>query len=72
MAERSDPKVTLIHPAALVKGPPLPVPGIKADRTVYVTMRDGVKLAVDLCRPERDGDTRRRRARGRPIPMAGR
>jgi predicted acyl esterase len=34
--------------------PPLP-PGVKLDENVFVTMRDGVKLAVDVYRPEPDG-----------------
>ena len=34
--------------------PPLP-PGIKLEPNVYVTMRDGVKLAVDIYRPEKEG-----------------
>ncbi len=34
--------------------PPLP-PGVKLDENVYVTMRDGVKLAVDVYRPEAEG-----------------
>lgn len=34
--------------------PPLPS-GIKLDENVYVTMRDGVKLAVDIYRPKAEG-----------------
>ena len=34
--------------------PPLP-PGVKLDENVYVTMRDGVKIAVDVYRPEAEG-----------------
>jgi len=30
-------------------------PGIRLEENVYVTMRDGVKLAVDVYRPEKDG-----------------
>ncbi len=55
MAESDKPVVTLIHPAALVKAPPVPVPGIKVLENVYVTMRDGVRLAVDVYLPEQDG-----------------
>jgi putative CocE/NonD family hydrolase len=33
----------------------VPVPGIRVAENVYVTMRDGVKLAVDVYRPEQDG-----------------
>jgi uncharacterized protein len=49
------PKVELIHPAELVKAPPVAVPGIKVNANVYVTMRDGVRLAVDVYLPEQDG-----------------
>ncbi len=34
--------------------PPLP-PGMKLDENVYVTMRDGIKIAVDVYRPEAEG-----------------
>src|SRR4030042_4147144 len=34
--------------------PPIP-PGVKLDENVYVTMRDGIKLAVDIYRPEAEG-----------------
>ncbi len=34
--------------------PPLP-PGIKLDENVYVTMRDGIKIAVDIYCPETEG-----------------
>ncbi|MFH1950388.1 MAG: CocE/NonD family hydrolase [Pseudomonadota bacterium] len=33
---------------------PLP-PGIKLEENVFITMRDGVKLAVDVYRPEKEG-----------------
>ncbi len=36
-----------------VRGPL--APGIKLDENVYVTMRDGVKIAVDVYRPEAEG-----------------
>jgi len=36
-----------------VRGP-LPA-GVKLDENVYVTMRDGVKIALDIYRPEADG-----------------
>jgi predicted acyl esterase len=36
-----------------VRGPL--VPGIKLDENVYVAMRDGIKLAVDIYRPEKEG-----------------
>ena len=45
----------LLYPEALVKAPPVPVPGIKVDENIYVTMRDGIRLAVDVFRPEADG-----------------
>ncbi len=53
--EDKNPDVTLIHPPELVQAPPVPVPGIEADANVYVTMRDGVRLAVDIYRPEQEG-----------------
>ena len=31
------------------------LPGIKLDENVYVTMRDGIKIAVDVYRPETEG-----------------
>ncbi len=34
--------------------PPLP-PGVKLEENVYVKMRDGVKIAVDIYRPEAEG-----------------
>lgn len=37
----------------VVRGP-LP-PGVKLDENVYVTMRDGIKLGVDIYRPEAEG-----------------
>ena len=40
-------------PYHAVRGP-LP-PGVKLDENVYVTMRDGIKLAVDIYRPEAEG-----------------
>ena len=43
---------------------PLP-PGIKLDENVYVTMRDGVKIAVDVYRPEAEG-----RYPGNPVDVA--
>lgn len=55
MGDDNKPAVTPIYPLALVKAPPVPVPGIKADVNVYVTMRDGVRLAVDVYRPEQEG-----------------
>ena len=36
-----------------VRGP-LP-PGVKLDENVYVTMRDGIKITLDIYRPEAEG-----------------
>lgn len=55
MAESENPAATFIHPAELVKPPSVPVPGIKVDENGYVAMRDGIRLAVDIYRPEADG-----------------
>ena len=43
-----------MYPAELVKAPP-PLPGVRLIENVYVTMRDGVKLAVDIFLPEKEG-----------------
>ena len=48
------PAVYPMYPAELVKAPP-PLPGVRVIENVYVTMRDGVKLAVDIFLPEKDG-----------------
>lgn len=53
--DRNKPAVTLHYPPELVKAPPVPVPGIKVDENIYVTMRDGIRLAVDVYRPGQDG-----------------
>jgi len=45
------PKASPIYPIARA---PLP-PGVKLDANVYVTMRDYVKIAVDIYRPEKEG-----------------
>jgi predicted acyl esterase len=50
----SSPAVKLIYPREIVK-PALPPLGVKLDENVYVTMRDGIKVAVDIYRPEADG-----------------
>ncbi len=39
--------------SSTVRGPL--VPGIKLDENVYVTMRDGIKLSVDIYRPDKEG-----------------
>lgn len=54
-SETPRPAVSPIHPPELVQAPPVPVAGIEVDADVYVTMRDGVRLAVDIYRPEQDG-----------------
>jgi len=53
--DNNEPKVTLNHPAELVEGPPMPVKGVKLDANVFVAMRDGIRLAVDVYRPEQEG-----------------
>jgi predicted acyl esterase len=49
--DSSVPKASPIYP--IVRAP-LPA-GIKLDANVYVTMRDYIKIAVDIYRPEKDG-----------------
>ncbi len=39
----------------LPKVTPLLPPGIKLEENVYVTMRDGIKIAADIYRPEKEG-----------------
>jgi uncharacterized protein len=48
------PAVTLRYPKELVRSPRPPA-GAVLDESVYVPMRDGIGLAVDVYRPERDG-----------------
>ena len=48
----SKPAVTPVYPQE-IKKPPLP--GVKLEENVYVVMRDGIKLAVDIYRPEAEG-----------------
>jgi len=50
----SKPSVTLRYPQALVRSP-VPPPGALLDEDVYVAMRDGIRLAVDVYRPEQAG-----------------
>jgi len=45
---------TPIYPEQLVR-PPEPPAGARLDGNVYVSMRDGVRLAVDIYRPEKEG-----------------
>ncbi|MFC1958001.1 CocE/NonD family hydrolase [Chloroflexota bacterium] len=37
-----------------VSRPPLP-PGVELEENIYITMRDGIKLAVDVYKPEKKG-----------------
>jgi predicted acyl esterase len=48
------PKVTYTYPEALVRPPEAPKGAVRIG-DVYVPMRDGVKLAVDIYRPEKEG-----------------
>ncbi len=48
------PRASLIYPAALVE-PAAPVDGVRLIENVYVAMRDGVRLAVDIFLPESEG-----------------
>ena len=48
------PAVSLTYPQALVRSPQ-PPPGVALDENVYVAMRDGVRLAVDVYRPAPGG-----------------
>ena len=50
----STPVASPIYPKELIRQA-LPPPGVKLDYNVYVPMRDGVKLAVDVYRPETEG-----------------
>ena len=45
---------TSVYPEPLVKAPP-PLPGVRTIENVYVTMRDGTRLAVDIYLPEKEG-----------------
>jgi len=50
----STPDTSPLYPEEIVR-PPLPPSRVKLDYNVYVTMRDGIKLAVDIYRPEAEG-----------------
>ena len=50
----SNPRVTYTYPEALVRPPEAPKGAVRIG-DVYVPMRDGVKLAVDIYRPEKEG-----------------
>jgi predicted acyl esterase len=54
MSDDSKPAVTFTYPEQLVR-PPEPPEGAVKDGDVYVTMRDGVRLAVDIYRPKKEG-----------------
>ena len=48
------PNSSPLYPRPLVDAPP-PLPGMRVMENVYVTMRDGVRLAVDIYLPESEG-----------------
>ncbi|MFH1489247.1 MAG: CocE/NonD family hydrolase, partial [Pseudomonadota bacterium] len=48
------PAVTLNYPGELVL-PPEPPAGARLRRSLYVTMRDGIRLAVDIYLPDKEG-----------------
>ncbi|OGA67295.1 MAG: hypothetical protein A3G81_25325 [Betaproteobacteria bacterium RIFCSPLOWO2_12_FULL_65_14] len=54
MAIDDKPALTPVYPTQLVMAP-IPVPGVRVIENVYVTMRDGVRLAVDIYLPKTDG-----------------
>jgi uncharacterized protein len=54
MAKDTRPAVTPLYPEALVRAP-APVSGVRVMENVYVTMRDGVRLAIDVFLPESAG-----------------
>ena len=54
MTNEQDPAVAPLYPEALVKAPS-PIPGIRVVENIYVTMRDGVRLAADVYMPEQEG-----------------
>ena len=54
MAHPDKPAVAPLYPEALVEAPPA-LPGMRVIENVYVSMRDGVRLAVDLYLPEAEG-----------------
>ena len=49
-----DPKVTYRYPAAYVRSPEPPA-GVVLDEHVYAPMRDGVKLCMDVYKPQAEG-----------------
>ena len=54
MGDDSRPDISYDYPAALARSPESPA-GIRKMADVYVTMRDGVKLCVDIYLPQDDG-----------------
>ena len=54
MPDESKPTVTPVYPPELVKAP-APAAGVRLIENVYVRMRDGVRLAVDIYMPEQEG-----------------
>jgi len=46
------PAVTTIYPGEIPKPD---MPGVKVEENIYVEMRDGVKLALDIYHPEKEG-----------------
>ncbi|MCC6474055.1 MAG: CocE/NonD family hydrolase [Burkholderiales bacterium] len=50
----SRPRVVPNYPEELVQAPP-PLPGVRAIENLYVAMRDGVKLALDVFLPQAEG-----------------
>lgn len=53
-SKSAKPTVRTIYPKELVH-PPAPPVGARLERSVYVEMRDGVRLAVDIYLPEKEG-----------------
>ena len=49
-----EPKLTLAYPKEFFPSPDVP-PGVRLEESVRVAMRDGIRLAVDIYRPEQDG-----------------
>jgi predicted acyl esterase len=54
MARKANPKITLTYPKEFFPSPE-PPSGVRLEENVRVAMRDGVRLAVDIYRPGRDG-----------------
>jgi predicted acyl esterase len=54
MARKANPKVTLTYPKEFFPSPE-PPPGVRLEENVRIAMRDGIRLAVDIYKPEQDG-----------------